>query len=75
MPISHDNRPAQRLELSFLSVTADSPVMDAIKSYLRILHVTKECIQFLDSGKTILHFAYSRYCIIDNNLVSTVKWT
>jgi len=30
--------------------------------------VTKECIQFLDSGKTILHFAYSRYCITDNKV-------
>ena len=37
MSISHDYRPAQRVELSFLSVTADSPVMDAIKSHLRIL--------------------------------------
>ena len=30
--------------------------------------MTKECTQFLDSGKTILHFAYSRHCIIDNKV-------
>jgi len=38
MPISDDNRRAQRVGLSFLSVTADSPVMNAIKSHQRILY-------------------------------------
>ena len=42
MPISDDNRPAQRVELSFLSVTADSPVMDAIQ-IPSAYTVTKEC--------------------------------
>ena len=66
MPISDDNRPAQRVELSFLSVTVESPVMDAIKSYMWILWPKNAYM--LDSRKTILHFTHSRHSIIDNKV-------
>jgi len=66
MPISDNNRPAQRVGLSFLSVTADSPVMDAIKSHLRILWPKNAYIAW--TVEKILHFAYSRHSIIDNKV-------
>ena len=67
MPISDDNRPAQRVRLSFFLKCDSWLTCYGCHQFPSAYTVTKECSSWTVK-KTILHFAYSRHCIIDNKV-------